>query len=149
VRVVDERTLALPNYDGNAMYVPVGNAMATGEVGMLLAACLALRPVHNPGGGPRGVSQLPAAHPLLSAGRALEIRSPQDGPAPGSRLEAVRLGRRRAAGEGPGARTRHRRVGAAGGWARPFRSPRKWVEGRPGGDRRAGLARAGNRPSGG
>jgi predicted pyridoxine 5'-phosphate oxidase superfamily flavin-nucleotide-binding protein len=40
VRVVDERTLALPNYDGNAMYVPVGNAMATGEVGMLLAACL-------------------------------------------------------------------------------------------------------------
>ncbi|HUY73701.1 MAG TPA: pyridoxamine 5'-phosphate oxidase family protein [Candidatus Dormibacteraeota bacterium] len=35
VRVVDERTLAFPNYDGNGMYLSMGNALATKEVGML------------------------------------------------------------------------------------------------------------------
>jgi hypothetical protein len=35
VRVVDQRTLAFPNYDGNGMYLSMGNAVATGEVGML------------------------------------------------------------------------------------------------------------------
>jgi predicted pyridoxine 5'-phosphate oxidase superfamily flavin-nucleotide-binding protein len=35
VRVVDERTLAFPNYDGNGMYLSMGNAVATKEVGML------------------------------------------------------------------------------------------------------------------
>ena len=35
VRVIDERTLAFPNYDGNGMYLSMGNALATGEVGML------------------------------------------------------------------------------------------------------------------
>jgi hypothetical protein len=33
--VVDDRTLAFPNYDGNGMYLSMGNALATGEVGML------------------------------------------------------------------------------------------------------------------
>jgi hypothetical protein len=35
VRVVDQRTLAFPNYDGNGMYLSMGNAVATGEAGML------------------------------------------------------------------------------------------------------------------
>jgi predicted pyridoxine 5'-phosphate oxidase superfamily flavin-nucleotide-binding protein len=35
VRVVDARTLAFPNYDGNGMYLSMGNALATGEVGLL------------------------------------------------------------------------------------------------------------------
>lgn len=35
VRVLDEHTLAFPNYDGNGMYISMGNALATGEVGML------------------------------------------------------------------------------------------------------------------
>jgi predicted pyridoxine 5'-phosphate oxidase superfamily flavin-nucleotide-binding protein len=35
VRVVDDHTLAFPNYDGNGMYLSMGNAIATGEVGML------------------------------------------------------------------------------------------------------------------
>jgi predicted pyridoxine 5'-phosphate oxidase superfamily flavin-nucleotide-binding protein len=35
VRVVDQRTLAFPNYDGNGMYLSMGNAVATGAVGML------------------------------------------------------------------------------------------------------------------
>jgi predicted pyridoxine 5'-phosphate oxidase superfamily flavin-nucleotide-binding protein len=33
--VLDDRTLAFPNYDGNGMYVSMGNALATGQVGML------------------------------------------------------------------------------------------------------------------
>jgi len=35
VRVVDERTLAFPNYDGNGMYVSMGNVRQTSQVGML------------------------------------------------------------------------------------------------------------------
>jgi predicted pyridoxine 5'-phosphate oxidase superfamily flavin-nucleotide-binding protein len=35
VKVLDERTLAFPNYDGNGMYLSMGNAVANGEVGML------------------------------------------------------------------------------------------------------------------
>src|SRR5258706_10157975 len=35
VKVIDEKTLAFPNYDGNGMYLSMGNALATGEVGML------------------------------------------------------------------------------------------------------------------
>lgn len=35
VRVLDERTLAFPNYNGNGMYLSVGNLMQTGQVGML------------------------------------------------------------------------------------------------------------------
>ena len=35
VRVVDEQTIAFPNYDGNGMYMSMGNVAETGEVGML------------------------------------------------------------------------------------------------------------------
>jgi predicted pyridoxine 5'-phosphate oxidase superfamily flavin-nucleotide-binding protein len=35
VRVVDDRTLAFPNYDGNGMYLSMGNVAANPEVGML------------------------------------------------------------------------------------------------------------------
>ena len=35
VRVVDETTVAFPNYDGNGMYMSMGNVAETGEVGML------------------------------------------------------------------------------------------------------------------
>ena len=35
VRVVDERTLAFPSYDGNGMFLSMGNVSQTGEVGML------------------------------------------------------------------------------------------------------------------
>lgn len=35
VRVVDPRTLAFPIYDGNGMYLSVGNLVATPEVGLL------------------------------------------------------------------------------------------------------------------
>ena len=35
VRVLDERTIAFPLYDGNGMYLTAGNLIATGKVGLL------------------------------------------------------------------------------------------------------------------
>lgn len=35
VRVVDEHTLVFPSYDGNGMYLSLGNVSATGAVGLL------------------------------------------------------------------------------------------------------------------
>lgn len=35
VRVLDERTLAFPSYDGNGMYLSLGNALANPHVGLL------------------------------------------------------------------------------------------------------------------
>jgi uncharacterized protein len=35
VRVLDERTLAFPNYDGNGMYLSLGNTLVNPEVGLL------------------------------------------------------------------------------------------------------------------
>jgi predicted pyridoxine 5'-phosphate oxidase superfamily flavin-nucleotide-binding protein len=35
VRVLDERTLAIPNYDGNGMFLSWGNVQANPEVGLL------------------------------------------------------------------------------------------------------------------
>ena len=35
VRVVDDRTIAFPNYDGNGMFLSLGNLKATANVGML------------------------------------------------------------------------------------------------------------------
>jgi len=35
VRVLDEHTIAFPNYDGNGMYLSMGNVAQTGQVGLL------------------------------------------------------------------------------------------------------------------
>ena len=35
VRVVDEHTIAFPNYDGNGMYLSMGNVLQNGHVGIL------------------------------------------------------------------------------------------------------------------
>jgi predicted pyridoxine 5'-phosphate oxidase superfamily flavin-nucleotide-binding protein len=35
VRVLDERTIAFPNYDGNGMYLSMGNALVNPHVGLL------------------------------------------------------------------------------------------------------------------
>jgi len=35
VRVVDEKTIAFPNYDGNGMYISMGNAVDNAHVGLL------------------------------------------------------------------------------------------------------------------
>ncbi len=44
VRVLDERTVAFPNYDGNGMYRSLGNALRNPHVGMLFVDFTAQRP---------------------------------------------------------------------------------------------------------
>jgi uncharacterized protein len=44
VRVLDERTVAFPNYDGNGMYLSMGNLLANPHVGMLFIDFVSRRP---------------------------------------------------------------------------------------------------------
>jgi uncharacterized protein len=44
VRVLDERTVAFPNYDGNGMYLSMGNLAVNPHVGMLFIDFTAQRP---------------------------------------------------------------------------------------------------------
>jgi predicted pyridoxine 5'-phosphate oxidase superfamily flavin-nucleotide-binding protein len=44
LRVIDERTLAFPNYDGNGMYLSLGNVLVNPHVGLLLIDFTAERP---------------------------------------------------------------------------------------------------------
>jgi hypothetical protein len=60
VTVVDEVTLAFPNYDGNGMYLSMGNVSATGHVGLLFIDFQKPRRLRVD-----GVAQLAPEHPLL------------------------------------------------------------------------------------
>jgi uncharacterized protein len=44
VRVLDERTVAFPNYDGNGMYLSTGNLLQNPHVGMLFIDFVSARP---------------------------------------------------------------------------------------------------------
>jgi uncharacterized protein len=44
VRVLDERTIAFPNYDGNGMYLSAGNMAVNPQVGLLFIDFCAARP---------------------------------------------------------------------------------------------------------
>jgi predicted pyridoxine 5'-phosphate oxidase superfamily flavin-nucleotide-binding protein len=44
VRVLDERTVAFPNYDGNGMYLSMGNVLVNPHVGMLFIDFVSERP---------------------------------------------------------------------------------------------------------
>jgi predicted pyridoxine 5'-phosphate oxidase superfamily flavin-nucleotide-binding protein len=44
VRVLDEHTVAFPNYDGNGMYLSMGNLLVNPQVGMLFIDFTAARP---------------------------------------------------------------------------------------------------------
>src|SRR3954447_21659541 len=44
VHVLDERTVAFPNYDGNGMYLSMGNLLENPQVGMLFVDFTAERP---------------------------------------------------------------------------------------------------------
>jgi uncharacterized protein len=44
VRVLDERTVAFPNYDGNGMYLSMGNLAENPDVGMLFIDFVSARP---------------------------------------------------------------------------------------------------------
>ena len=52
VRVVDEHTLAFPNYDGNGMYLSTGNVLANPAVGHAVH-----RPRARPPDAPRGYGE--------------------------------------------------------------------------------------------
>jgi uncharacterized protein len=44
VRVLDERTVVFPNYDGNGMYLSMGNLLQNSHVGMLFIDFVSARP---------------------------------------------------------------------------------------------------------
>ena len=61
VRVLDERTLAFPNYDGNGMYLSMGNLLRNPEVGLLFISFEHGRRLRLD-----GTASLDAADPLAS-----------------------------------------------------------------------------------
>ncbi len=61
VTVVDDRTLAFPNYDGNGMYLSTGNVSQTGAVGLLFIDFQRQRRIRVD-----GVAELVPDHPLLA-----------------------------------------------------------------------------------
>ncbi|MDP9347383.1 MAG: pyridoxamine 5'-phosphate oxidase family protein [Actinomycetota bacterium] len=64
VRVLDERTVAFPNYDGNGMYRSLGNALRNPHVGMLFVDFTAQRPARLRLNGTATIDQ---ADPLVEA----------------------------------------------------------------------------------
>jgi predicted pyridoxine 5'-phosphate oxidase superfamily flavin-nucleotide-binding protein len=44
IKVIDEHTLAFPNYDGNGMYLSLGNVLVNPYIGMLLIDFISERP---------------------------------------------------------------------------------------------------------
>jgi predicted pyridoxine 5'-phosphate oxidase superfamily flavin-nucleotide-binding protein len=61
VTVVDDRTLAFPNYDGNGMYLSTGNVSQTGAVGLLFIDFQRQRRIRVD-----GAAELLTDHPLLA-----------------------------------------------------------------------------------
>jgi uncharacterized protein len=61
VRVVDEHTIAFPNYDGNGMYLSAGNALANPEVGLLFIDFAARKRLRL-----NGVAEQTSDDPLLA-----------------------------------------------------------------------------------
>lgn len=61
VTVVDDTTLAFPNYDGNGMYLSMGNISETGHVGLLFIDFQEQRRVRVD-----GEAELVPEHPLLA-----------------------------------------------------------------------------------
>ena len=131
VRVLDERTIAFPNYDGNGMYLTAGNMLVNPNVGLLfidfegrkrmrlngiasvdendpLAGRVSRGAVRDPGSRDRGLPELPALHPRVQARAALPVRAEGRRRDAGSRLEDARVVARRAAEGRPGVRPRAR-----------------------------------------
>jgi predicted pyridoxine 5'-phosphate oxidase superfamily flavin-nucleotide-binding protein len=62
VRVLDERTVAFPNYDGNGMYLSMGNALVNPNVGLLFIDFERRRRMRL-----NGTASIDAHDPLLAA----------------------------------------------------------------------------------
>ena len=120
VRVIDPQTLVFPNYDGNGMYLSMGNAVENPNVGLLFidfenqeavarkwcrADCrrkyggttIRGSPVRREIGRAPGVSQLPTVHPQAAEDRAIAVCASPGGTHTGAGLEAHGLGLRRVA----------------------------------------------------
>ena len=127
VRVVDDHTIAFPVYDGNGMFLTIGNVTENHLVGLLFidfangsrlrvngeASVDPDRPAGRrlPGRqarrtGPRagGLPQLPSLRPHPRPGRAVGVRARRGRAAAGAGLEARRVVRRHPARRRPGAR---------------------------------------------
>ncbi len=123
VRVLDERTVAFPAYDGNGMFLSAGNVLVNPEVGLLFV-CFERRRRLRLNGTAEVDEALAADWPgalfgvrvrarevfpncpryihRMAARRALGVRAARRGAAAGAGLEAARLGARRAPGRRPG-----------------------------------------------
>jgi uncharacterized protein len=64
VRVLDERTVAFPNYDGNGMYLSMGNVLVNPHVGLLFIDFVSERPSRLR---LNGVAQVDARDELMAA----------------------------------------------------------------------------------
>jgi predicted pyridoxine 5'-phosphate oxidase superfamily flavin-nucleotide-binding protein len=64
VRVLDERTVAFPNYDGNGMYLSMGNLAVNPHVGLLFVDFVAERPSRLR---LNGVASIDESDPLLDS----------------------------------------------------------------------------------
>jgi uncharacterized protein len=62
VRVLDERTIAFPDYDGNGMFLSLGNALVNPEVGLLFVSFERRRRVRL-----NGTASIDTADPLLAS----------------------------------------------------------------------------------
>ena len=62
VRVVDERTIAFPSYDGNGMYLSVGNTLVNPQVGLLFIDFEGRKRMRL-----NGIASIDDADPLLPA----------------------------------------------------------------------------------
>jgi len=68
VTVVDDRTLAFPNYDGNGMYLSTGNVSETGAVGLLFIDFARQQRMRVD-----GTAELVSRHPLLAKYREAQF----------------------------------------------------------------------------
>ena len=119
VRVLDEHTLVFPNFDGNGMYLSMGNTCENPNVGLLFVDFE--HPSRLRVNGVASLEQAAAVDPpypaaqfvvkvrvrevfpncpryihRLNAGRAVGLRAPRRGPPSGACLEADGVGLRRA-----------------------------------------------------
>ena len=126
VRVLDPRTLVFPNYDGNGMYLSAGNVLVNPDVGMLFldferghrmrlegvahststipCAPTTRRPSSSCGSRRDGCTPTVRATSTGTSSSGGRGSFPQRLPHPGSGVEALRVGGRRAARTRPGPR---------------------------------------------
>ena len=154
VRVLDERTIAFPNYDGNGMYLSAGNLSVNPRVGLLFIDFVSARPSRLR---VNGIASIDERDELLGhypeAQFVVRVRATQvfpncpryihrmqlversrfvprgRSPNPGAGLEAHRMGVRRASVRRPGAVGQLTRSATGSGRAPTAARRRRWPRG--------------------